>query len=102
MKTEQKEARLEKAFELLENDFKVIEDQSEEAHRTAENVNILWQKNLHLRGLKEGAEGDNLKTFQENLFMACIGSESNVEVKLTAAYRIINFGRPQGKGKERF
>lgn len=38
IKIEQKEVRLEKAFELLEADFKTMEDQSEEAHRLVENV----------------------------------------------------------------
>lgn len=38
IKIEPKEARLEKAFEILETNFKAIEDQSDEAHRTVENI----------------------------------------------------------------
>lgn len=46
-------------------------------------------------------EGDNLKTFLEILFIAPLGSESNEEVKFTAAYRVTGSRRSKTKGRER-
>lgn len=99
---EKMENRLEKMFELLEDDFKHIVDETGEVQRVVENSeNSLWKNNLRVRGLKEGAEGGDLKKFLENLFMACIGSSSNVEVKLKFVYRLRNLGRGKGRDKDR-
>lgn len=72
---EKKESRLEKAFELLENDFKYMGDEAREVRMSVENIdNTLRRINFQLKGLKEGAEGENVVHFLENLFVACLGS----------------------------
>lgn len=102
LKTKERETQLEKVLVLLVDELKNTKVYSEEAQKIAENAdNSLWRDNRHLRGLKEGAEGDNLKVFLENLFMTSIGSDSNVEVKLKSAYRIANYGQLRGKARDR-
>lgn len=63
--------------------------------------NNLQKINLKFRGLKEGAEGGNLKVFVENLFMRFLSSDSNVKVKLRFAYRVRSFGRAKGTHRVR-
>lgn len=102
LKTKERETQLEKVLVLLVDELKNTKVYSEEAQKIAENAdNSLWRDNRRLRGLKEGAEGDNLKVFLENLFMTSIGSDSNVEVKLKSAYRIANYGQLRGKARDR-
>lgn len=73
---EEKEGRVEKAFELLEDDFKDIGDEVNEVQMTVENLdNVLRRNDLRLKGLKEGAEGDNLVSFLDASFVACLGSD---------------------------
>lgn len=52
--------------------------------------NAMQNNNLRLKGLIEGTEGEYLKAFLENLFMACLGSNSNTEILLQFAYRLMN------------
>lgn len=63
--------------------------------------NSLCKNNLKLKGLKEGAEGENLHQFLETLFIACLGSDSTLEVKLKCAYRLKTVGRNKGKVMDR-
>lgn len=49
--------------------------------------------------MKEGVEGDHLKTFLENVFMAFLGSGSNEEVKLITAYIMTGVGISKIKGE---
>lgn len=71
-----------------------FEEDSEEVQRVVENLdNNLHKNNLRLKGLKEGDKGDNLQSFLENVFMGCLGLETNIEVKFKFAYRIRNFRR---------
>lgn len=44
MEAEKKENRFEKAFELLDDDFKSIEEETEETHRVVDNT--LCKNNL--------------------------------------------------------
>lgn len=60
-----------------------------ETKQLAENIdNSLWRRNYRLRGLKEGEEGENLVSYLEDLLTACLGSGSNIEVKLSFAFRV--------------
>lgn len=72
---DKKEKRLEKAFELLEDDFKQLEGKGtmEDMERIIENVhNFLCRNNLRLRGHKEEVEAKDLKGYLENLFQRCL------------------------------
>lgn len=97
---EKKEDQLEKAFELLEDDFKYMEDEVREVQHIVENIDNSFRKN-NLRGLKEVAEGENLSQYLENLFAACLGSDSTTEVKLKSARRLRNTGRKVGRNIDR-
>lgn len=48
----------------------------------------LSQKNIKWLGLKEGVQGDNLVTYLEDLFSACLGADSNISSQIVKAYRI--------------
>lgn len=53
---------------------------------------------MRTEGRRRGRQSER---FLENLFMASICSESNVEVKLKSAYRITNFGKLREKARDR-
>lgn len=98
-----KEQGLEKAFELLERDHKLMGNVLMEIqYSTVENIgNSLRRNNLRLKGLKEGAEGENLQQYLKNLFIACLGSDYNTEVKLKSAYELRTVGRKRSKVMDR-
>lgn len=61
----------------------------EELEDTVVNLNNIQKKNnLKLRGLKEGAEGDNLTNYLTDLFTPWLGADSEIAVSIEAAYRI--------------
>lgn len=99
---ENKTTKLYKAFLLLEDEFKQLEDDLNNLHRVTEDVdNNLWKNNPKLKGLKEGAEYGNLKEYMENLFIVCLVSESNAEVKLKFTYQLGNYGRGRKRNKDK-
>lgn len=51
--------------------------------------------------MKEGVKGENLAHFLKNLFMACLGSDSKVEVKLKFMHSLQNMGRRKKREKDR-
>lgn len=53
--------KLDKAFQLLEEDFRRLEDDFKKLQSVAENVDNLSKNNLRLRGLQEAMEGENLR-----------------------------------------
>lgn len=59
----------------------------------------MHKNNLRLRGLKEGVECNDLKSYIETLLTSCLGSDTEAEVKLSFAYR---FGaKRQGRGSNK-
>lgn len=50
-----------------------------------ENVdNSLRRNNIHLKGIKEGVEGNDHKQFLEEIFAACLGSECDVVIQIVS------------------
>lgn len=99
---QKKENRLQKAFNLLEDDFKSMEDEVRETQNTAENIdNTLCRHNLSFKGLKEGAERENVVQYLEDLLTACLGSDSTATVKLRSARRLGIKGRKTAGRKDR-
>lgn len=93
---------MEKAFELLEDDFKYMGDEAREVWIIVENLDYSSRRNnLQFKGLKKGAERENLVHFLENLFVACLGSDSTVEVKLKSARRLHNMRKWKKRVKDR-
>lgn len=46
------------------------------------------KNNIHLKGLKEGAEGHDLIQFLEEVFTACLGAGSEVVIQISSAFRV--------------
>lgn len=73
-----------RAFHMLEDDFKQLQENSNNLHRVIEDVdNDLWKNNLRLKALKEGVKGGNLKAYLDNLFTGCFRLESDTEFCLS-------------------
>lgn len=71
---ETKAVKVENTFHMIEGDFKQLKVNS----RRLENVDNLC--NLRLKGLKEGMEEHDLKTYLETLLTSCLGSSDTEEV----------------------
>lgn len=64
-------------------------DDFDDLEQTVENVdNSLRKNNIRLKGVKEGMEGKDSRQFLEEVFTACLGSESEVVVQIDSAYRV--------------
>lgn len=75
--------QLDNKFRLLEDNFRQQEEDHDNLQNIVKNVdNNLRRNNLILNGLKEGVEGDSLNVFLENMFTGCLGSDSNIDIKL--------------------
>lgn len=67
-----------------------LEDDFDELKETVDEIdNNLRKNNLCLRGVKEGAEGKDLKQFIE-VFTACLGSDTEIIVQVLSAFRAGN------------
>lgn len=65
---ENKTHKLDTAVRLLEDDLKQVEGETSELHNVVEAVdNKLLKNNPRLRGLKEGVEGEDFKTYGDVL-----------------------------------
>lgn len=74
--------KLDTAARMLEEDLNQVQVDTRELYNIVEvEDNKLCKNNLCLRGLKEGIEGDNLKTYIEALLISCMGSETYKEIK---------------------
>lgn len=81
--------KLEHTFKLIEKDVAHLSEDVDEIQSVVENAENLARKNdIHLRGLKEQVEGEDLSAYLKDLFWGCVGSKSNVEIKLISTYRI--------------
>lgn len=81
--------KLDTALRMTDN-FKQLEEYSSKLQKVVEALdNNLRRQNLHLRGLKEGLEDDNLKRYLENL-TGCLNCDTEKEVKLTFAHRLVD------------
>lgn len=73
LKTVEQEVRkLDGAFGSLEKEVKQQEADTNNIQQIIENLdNKVRKNNLRIKGLKEGAEGENLLVFLEELFTSC-------------------------------
>lgn len=84
VEVETKEKKLEEALKLVDDAFKCLEGDVQGTQKALEKVdNSLRRINLRQRSLKEGAKSNNLKEFLVILLVACLVSDSEIEVKLT-------------------
>lgn len=77
--------KVQKSLMVLEEDLDQFDEEFLELQSIMETNDNLSHKNVQLQRLKEGAEGDNLVTYLENLFSACLGVDSDIEVKIVKA-----------------
>lgn len=84
---ENKSQKLDTEISMLKEDLKQVDTHSNSLHRVLKEVDNNHSKNnLTLKGLKEGIERDDLKSYLDALLTSCMGSETNVEVNLTFAH----------------
>lgn len=61
---------------------------SSRTHRVSQGSIHQNKNNIRPQGLKEGVEGENLVSYLEELFLACLGTNSDTKVRLNKAYRL--------------
>lgn len=80
---------------LIEEDVAHLSEDFHEVQVVVEDAeNLAKKNNIRLRGL---VEGEDLSDFLQNLFMACLGSKSYLEIKLLSAYRVDFLNKYQQK-----
>lgn len=99
---EKRSTKLGTAFSMLEDNLKQRESDSARISQIVEEVdNNLRRSNLRLRSLKEGIEGDSLKTYLETLLTGCLGSDTDGVVQLDFVFRIRSLSRKDRRSKDR-
>lgn len=94
--------KLDTAFRMVEDKFKHLEKDSDRLYKTVEDLDNNWHKNnLHLKGLKEGLENDNLKGNLEKLLTGTLSSDTDVEVKLYFTYGLGRLDKGKTRKKDR-
>lgn len=73
------------------DDLDQLEDNFDELQEAIENIdNNLRKNNICLKGVREESEGKDLKQFIEEVFTVCLGSDSEIVVQISSAFRAGN------------
>lgn len=85
---------LEKGLNTLGEDLEQLEDNFEELQQTVENIdNNLRKNNIRIKGVKEGVEGNDLKSLLKEVFSACLGTDWDISLQISSAFQVGGRGR---------
>lgn len=81
--------KLERGVNSMEEDLGQLQNYFDDLQQLAENTDNNFRKNnIRLREAREVAENSDLRQFLEEIFMACLGADSETVIQTLSIFRV--------------